>query len=41
MNAQAACVAHVGGVPEEKKNQSGSANGVKVGVRNGYYVGKK
>src|SRR5436309_16021465 len=40
MNAHAAGVAHVaGGVPlVAKKNQSGSANGVKVGVRNGSAV---
>jgi hypothetical protein len=35
MKAHAASVAHVAGVFEAKKNQSGSANGVKVGVRNG------
>src|SRR5712691_7143835 len=40
MEAQAAGVAHVAGVtpPVAKKNQSGSANGVKVGVRNGSAV---
>src|SRR5437763_14277339 len=40
MNAQAAGVAHVAGVvpPVAKKNQSGSANGVNVGVRKGSVV---
>ena len=38
MNAHAACVAQVAGVPEAKKNQSGSANGVNVGVRSGSAV---
>ena len=40
MTAHAPGVAHVAGVapPVAKKNQSGSANGVKVGVRNGSAV---
>src|SRR3989440_7267787 len=40
MNAHAAGVAHVAGVVPlvAKKNQSGSANGVNVGVRNGSAV---
>src|SRR5919197_5465998 len=38
MKAQAASVAHVAGEPDEKKNQSGSANGVNVGVRAGSAV---
>src|SRR6266516_7884950 len=40
MNAHAAGVAHVAGVapPVAKKNQSGSANGVNVGVRFGSAV---
>src|SRR5437868_15410791 len=40
MKAHAAGVAHVAGVvpPVAKKNQSGSANGVNVGVRNGSVV---
>ena len=40
MNAHAAGVAQVAGVapPVAKKNQSGSANGVNVGVRNGSAV---
>src|ERR671934_3024248 len=38
MNAHAAGVPHVAGVPEAKKTQSGSANGVNVGVRAGSAV---
>src|SRR4051794_1897813 len=38
MKAQAASVTHVAGVPDAKKNQSGSANGVNVGVLNGSAV---
>src|SRR6478672_4765090 len=38
MNAHAACVAQVAGELEAKKNQSGSANGVNVGVRAGSAV---